>query len=286
MPEGPEVETVRRSLEPLLLGKILRAPYVSRKKLRTAITKRDLVVVEGATVTGLFRKGKLLGIATDRGAGLFVRLGMTGRLLVEEKKKKPALHTHVRFTLHDASPAREDDGDVDTGKELRFVDPRRFGEVVAYAGDKDRDDELDRIGPDGLSLDDAGRAEVLRRLRSTTRVVKDALLDQSIVAGVGNIYAAEALFAAGVSPFLSAADLDDDAGARLVVAVEDVLRQGVLHRGTSFSDYVDAEGKQGDNASRLKVFQREGEACVVCGAVVVRVVQGARSTFYCPRCQA
>ena len=277
MPEGPEVETVRRSLEPLLLGKILRAPYVSRKKLRTAISKKDLVVVEGATVSGLFRKGKLLGIATDRGAGLFVRLGMTGRLLVEEKKKKPALHTHVRFALHTS--------DAETGKELRFVDPRRFGEVVAYAGDEARDAELDRIGPDGLALDDAGRNDVVRRLQATTRVVKNALLDQSIVGGVGNIYAAEALFEAGVSPFVSSADLDDGTALRLVRAVERVLRQGVENRGTSFSDYVDAEGKQGDNAQRLKVFQREGGACVVCGDVVARVVQGARSTFYCPTCQ-
>ncbi len=274
MPEGPEVETVRRSLEPLLVGKILRAPSVSRKKLRTPVTKKDLIVVDGATVIGLFRKGKLLGIATDRGAGLFVRLGMTGRLLVEEAKKKPALHTHVRFALQG------------TTQELRYVDPRRFGEVTVYADDTACADELARIGPDGLSLDDVARAEVLRRLRSTTRVVKDALLDQSIVAGVGNIYAAEALFLARVSPFLSSADLDDDAGWRLIRAVEAVLRQGVEHRGTSFSDYVDAEGKQGDNASRLKVFQREGAACVVCNSVVVRVVQGARSTFYCPRCQA
>lgn len=274
MPEGPEVETVRRSLLPLLVGARLVNPRVSRKKLRTPIAKKDLAVVDGAVVTELFRKGKLLGIATDRAAGVFVRLGMTGRLLVEEKKQRPALHTHVRMDL---------DG---TSKELRFVDPRRFGEFVPFAGAVERDEELGRIGPDGLSLDDPGRVEVLRRLRSTTRVVKDALLDQGIVAGVGNIYAAEALFLARVSPFLSSADLDDDAGLRLVRAVEDVLRQGVENRGTSFSDYVDGEGKQGDNAKQLRVFQREGEPCVVCATVVVRVVQGARSTFYCPTCQA
>jgi len=279
VPEGPEVETVRRSLVPLLLGRTLSRPRVSAKKLRTPISRRHLLPFDGVVVTDLFRKGKLLGIATNSGGGggLFVRLGMTGRLVVEPARQRPALHTHVRFNVSgdDGAPALE----------LRFVDPRRFGEVVPFANDDDRDAELARLGPDGIALDDDGRAEVVLRLRRTGRAVKDALLDQAIVAGVGNIYAAEALFKAGVSPFVAAADLDDAAAARLVRAVEDVLRQGVNNRGTSFSDYVDADGKQGDNASQLLVFQREGEACRACGTAIVRVVQGARSTFYCPLCQ-
>jgi formamidopyrimidine-DNA glycosylase len=279
VPEGPEVETVRRSLLPLLLGARLTSPRVSAKKLRTPITTKHLQHLDGAVVAALARKGKLLIIATDRG-GLFVRLGMTGRLVVEPARQRPQPHTHVRFDVE--GPARPPG---DAGTQLRFVDPRRFGEVVPFASDAERDAELARMGPDGLSLDDDGRREVVARLRRTSRSLKDALLDQSIVAGVGNIYAAEALFIARLSPFARAADLDDEAGLRLVRAVEQTLLQGVENRGTTFSSYVDGEGRAGSNAQRLLVFQREGEACVGCGGVVVRVVQGARSTFYCPTCQ-
>ncbi|MDP2343232.1 MAG: bifunctional DNA-formamidopyrimidine glycosylase/DNA-(apurinic or apyrimidinic site) lyase [Deltaproteobacteria bacterium] len=280
MPEGPEVETVRRSLLPLLLGATLARPRVSALKLRTPITKKDLVDVDGAVVVELFRKGKLLGIRTASGAGLFVRLGMTGRLLVEPAKKKAALHTHVRFDLQGAGAES-----LGEKTELRFVDPRRFGEVVPFKDDVACALELARLGPDGLSLDDDGRAVVGARFRSTARSIKDVLLDQSVVAGVGNIYAAEACFVARLSPHRQGCSLDDDEAQRLVRAIESVLTQGVLNRGTSFSDYVDGEGKTGDNARHLHVFQREGEPCRVCGDVVVRVVQGQRSTFYCPRCQ-
>ena len=276
MPEGPEVETVRRSLLPLLLGATLARPRVSALKLRTPITKKDLRAVDGAVVTALFRKGKLLGIRTASGAGLFVRLGMTGRLLVEPTKTRPAPHTHVRFELQ---------GIAAPGTELRFVDPRRFGEVVPFADDVACALELERLGPDGLSLDDDGRRLVAARLRSTARANKDVLLDQGVVAGVGNIYAAEACFVARLSPWRPGSSLDDDEAARLVSAIEAVLLQGVLHRGTSFSDYVDGEGKRGDNARHLHVFQREGEPCRVCAVVVERAVQGQRSTFWCPRCQ-
>ena len=278
MPEGPEVETVRRSLLPLLIGATLARPRVSALKLRTPITKKDLVDVDGAVVTALLRKGKLLVIRTEGGAGLFVRLGMTGRLLVEPQRKRPALHTHVRFDV--VGP-----GQPAPGTELRFVDPRRFGEVVPFKDEVACALELSRLGPDGLALDDDGRALVISRLRSTARAIKDALLDQAVVAGVGNIYAAEACFVARLSPFRAGTSLNDVEALALVRAVETVLLQGVLHRGTSFSDYVDGEGKTGDNARHLLVFQREGEPCRVCADVVTRVVQGQRSTFFCGRCQ-
>ncbi len=277
MPEGPEVETVRRSLVALLVGKVLTAPRVSAKKLRTPITTRTLKPLAGARVTGLDRRGKLLVVDVDGDRGLFVRLGMTGRFVVEHKKTKPALHTHVRFDVVDDHGA--------AGHELRFIDPRRFGEVVPFFSRAERSEELSRLGPDGIVVDDAGRAAIAHGLQGTTRSLKDALLDQTIVAGVGNIYAAEALFLARLSPFRAGADLDDDEAVRLVRAVEDTLAQGVKNRGTSFSDYVDGEGQRGDNQHALHVFQREGEACRACGTTITRVVQGARSTFFCPLCQ-
>lgn len=277
MPEGPEVETVRRSLLPLLLGATLARPRVSAQKLRTPITRRDLKEVDGAVVVELFRKGKVLGIRNDRGAGILVRLGMTGRLLVELCTQRPAPHTHVRFDVIGAAGQ--------TGTELRFVDPRRFGEVVPFASDVDVARALDRLGPDGLALNDEGRACVISRLKATSRAIKDVLLDQSVVAGVGNIYAAEACFVARLSPFRAGSSLDDDEALALVGAIESVLHQGVKNRGTSFSDYVDGAGNTGDNAVHLQVFQRQGQQCRVCAEVVVRVLQGQRSTFWCPRCQ-
>lgn len=277
MPEGPEVETVRRSLHDRVVGAVLGSPWVSRQALRTPVTRAALAFLDGARVAALTRKGKTLVLATNDDRGVFVRLGMTGRLLVVRRAEPCPPHTHVRIPLQTAL------GDNDT--ELRFVDPRRFGEVVPWLSPSERDAALARLGPDGLALTDADRAAVAAALRHTQRSVKDALLDQHVVAGVGNIYAAEACFVARLSPLRAGAQLTRAEARRLVAAVEQVLRQGVDNRGTSFSDYVDGDGRQGDNAAALWVFGRQGEPCRACGAVVERIVQGARSTFLCRRCQ-
>jgi formamidopyrimidine-DNA glycosylase len=284
VPEGPEVETVRQSLLDRVVGATFGRPRLSRHRLRTPVTARALAFLDGARVASFSRKGKTLVIAVvappgsaesavEPTSGLFVRLGMTGRLLVEDAAQRPVLHTHVRIPL------------VGTGTELRFVDPRRFGEVVPWCSPIDRDVELARLGPDGLALSDNERAVVAAALRATGRSIKDALLDQRVVAGVGNIYAAEACFVARLSPLRVGSSLSDDEARRLVAAVEQVLLQGLKNRGTSFSDYVDGDGRPGDNAAALWVFGREGEPCRACGGGVERIVQGARSTFLCPRCQ-
>jgi formamidopyrimidine-DNA glycosylase len=273
VPEGPEVETIRRSLLPLLRGRRLAEARVSNKKLREPTTARALQIVLGRRVTGLDRRGKLLLIDVEGERGLFVRLGMTGKLVVANAREAPPLHTHVRISL--------DAGD----EELRYTDARRFGSVVPFADAHTRAAALDAIGPDGLSLTGRARALASERLGSTARSLKDALLDQTVVAGVGNIYAAEALFLARLSPFLRGRDLSAAARERLLDAVQEVLRAAVGRRGTSFSDYVDGLGVPGDNLAHLMVFQREGEPCRTCLKRVVRVTQGQRSTFFCPRCQ-
>lgn len=272
MPEGPEVETIRRTLEPLLLGRTLGRPVVSRKGLRTPTSSARLRPLEGRTVTALGRHGKLMWIDVDDGQGLLVRLGMTGRLVVEPPDAPLAPHTHVRVPLDD-------------GGELRYVDARRFGEVVRFATAAERDEERARMGPDALTLDAEGRRRAVASLRATRRSLKDALLDQALLAGVGNIYAAEALFVARLSPFRRGADLDDERAGRLLDAVASVLAQAVAHRGTTFSDYVDGAGERGGNLEHVQVFQREGEPCHVCGRAIAREVQGQRSTFWCRRCQ-
>lgn len=272
MPEGPEVETVRRSLEPLLVGRTFGRPSVSKKALRTPTSTKKLAPIAGGRVVALGRHGKLMWIDVgDR--GLMVRLGMSGRVLVARTAQDDvAPHTHVRIPLDD-------------GSELRYVDPRRFGEVSYYPSRAALDEERARMGPDALGLDDTTRAIAIARMRSSARTLKDVLLDQTVLAGVGNIYAAEALFVARVSPFLQGKKLDDTRAMTLVRAVEEVLAQAVARRGTSFSNYVDALGVEGDNIDHVWVFQREGEACRVCGTTVSRKVQGARSTFFCRRCQ-
>jgi formamidopyrimidine-DNA glycosylase len=273
VPEGPEVETVRRSLQDRVVGATLGAAWVSPLRLRTPVSRGDLAFLDGARVTSLGRKGKTLVLAVENDRGVFVRLGMTGRLLVVEQSMPAPPHTHVRVPLSG------------TANELRFIDPRRFGEFVPWSSRQECDAVLGRLGPDGLSLSNDDRGAVAAALRATRRSIKDALLDQTVVAGVGNIYAAEACFVARLSPTRPGHTLRLTEARRLVTAIEEVLAQGVENRGTSFSDYVDGDGRRGDNASRLWVFGREGEPCRSCGAVVQRIVQGARSTFLCPRCQ-
>ena len=278
MPEGPEVETVRRTLAPLLVGAVLGPARVSTKALRTKVTAKAFARVHGRSVKDVARHGKALFIELDDGGGLLVRLGMTGRLVVADASAPVPAHTHVRIALLD-------DGERGTSPaELRYTDARRFGEVRPYAA-AERAGLVDGMGPDALALDDAGRAAIAGAIRRTKRALKDVLLDQAVLAGVGNIYAAEILWRARLSPFRTGASLDAAEVGRLLQATSAVLAAAVRHRGTSFSDYVDANGAPGENFAHLAVFQRAGEPCPACQRPVRRAVQGARSTFYCPSCQ-
>lgn len=272
MPEGPEVETIRTSLMPALIGRAVVGAWVSGKRMRAPLRRPQLTPLLGRAVVALGRRGKALWIDVEGGAGVLVRLGMTGRLVVEAAEARRAPHTHVALALGD-------------GSELRFIDARRFGSVVPYRAPAARDALLADVGPDVLTLDDDGRRAVIAALRGTDRSLKDALLDQRLLAGVGNIYASEALFRARLSPCLRGRQLGPAVAARLVAAAEQTLADAVRHRGTSFSDYVDGRGEQGDNLAHLFVFAREGEPCRVCGAAIRRRAQGQRSTFLCPTCQ-
>lgn len=273
MPEGPEVETVRRSLAPLLVGRELGKPWVSELKLRTPTTSRGMKVVQGQRVRALGRHGKLMWIETDGEPGLMVRLGMSGKLLVSDRGAPRAKHTHVVVPL--------DDGE----NELRYVDPRRFGEVVPYKAREKLELELARLGPDPLAFTDDDVDHAVKKLKATKRSLKDAVLDQRLFAGVGNIYACEALFLAKLSPELRGVDVSKPKLRKLVLALADVLKSAVEHRGTTFSDFVDGQGGYGENQDFLHVFQKEGEPCPTCGRPIRRIVQGARSTFLCRRCQ-
>ena len=274
MPELPEVETVARSLRPRIVGRTISAVWTSGLPLRRPVDRAGLRrACAGARVELVERRGKFLVLALSSGRALVCHLGMTGRLLVEPPGRPRAPHTHAVFALGAGAD------------ELRYVDPRRFGHLVALpTAALDDSDELGGLGVDPLSA--AFTAAALRQaLGGSTRAIKDALLDQRILAGVGNIYACEALFAAGISPRRQAGRLGPTRTAALHRAIAAVLEDAVARRGTSFSDYVDADGQSGENQHHLAVYGRQGAPCPRCQRPVRRIVQGGRSTFYCPRCQ-
>jgi formamidopyrimidine-DNA glycosylase len=222
-----------------------------------------------ARITAVRRKGKYILIDLDRGqAGILVHLGMSGRLRVQAATEPRAPHTHVVWSLAG-------------GDELRFVDPRRFGWVAA-SQNVDALPEVAGLGPDALNEVDVGR---LRALLAASRApLKSFLLDQKRVAGLGNIYVCEALFRSRLHPRTPAHRAASRAAA-LLRAIRAVLRVALANRGTSMRDFVDAEGRSGDNAAALLVYGRAGEPCRVCAAPVRRSLDSGRSTFYCPRCQ-
>ena len=226
----------------------------------------------GARVRGVERRGKYILVFLSGGkAGqgcLLVHLGMSGRLLLAPVAAPRAAHTHLAWTL----PG---------GRELRFVDPRRFGWVAA-AAEPARLPELSRLGPDPLTeLDAASFAEALAR---SLAPVKAFLLDQKRVGGLGNIYVCEALYRAGVHPQLPARRVRTRA-ARLLEEIQAVLRAGIANRGTTLRDYVDADGAGGRNQNALWAYGREGKSCVRCARVILRRTDAGRSTFFCPGCQ-
>lgn len=273
MPEGPEVETVRRTLEPMVQGRCLGPAWVSALSLRRSVRAADFRALRGKRVVGTGRHGKLLWLNLEGEGGIWVRLGMTGRLLVQNAEAEKHPHTHVIIPL--------DGGD----EELRYVDVRRFGEVVPYLQAAEREAECARMGPDPLTWGAAERSQVAEKLKRTQRALKEALLDQSLIAGVGNIYASEALFEARISPFKKGQQTSKTALHRLLDATEAVLRKAVEHRGTTFSDFVDSSGGEGQNLQHVAVFWRSGEPCLVCGRAIEKAVQGARSTYFCRKCQ-
>jgi formamidopyrimidine-DNA glycosylase len=224
----------------------------------------------GRTITGVRRLGKFILIAVDGGreSGVVIHLGMTGRLRVEGGADARALHTHVVFRLAG-------------GDELRFADARRFG-WVEPGRPFSASAALARVGPDPLTgLDAAALAAALAGVRAS---IKTFLMDQRRIAGLGNIYVAEALHRAGIHPAARAGRV----GARapeLLAAIRAALEGGIARRGTTLRDYVDADGRSGDNAAALLVYGRAGEPCPRCGASIKRRVDAGRSTFFCGSCQ-
>ena len=271
MPELPEVETIARDLAAAVVGATVSAVWGSGLGLhlgRAVDLGGVRRVTAGRRIRAVRRKGKYLLLDFEPGAGVVVHLGMSGRLRVEPAGAPRAAHTHVALALDD-------------GRELRFVDPRRFG-WVAPGAPLDARPELMALGPDPLTELDAG--ELARRLAGARAPIKAFLLDQRRVAGLGNIYVSEALHRARIHPASAAGRLLAQAPA-LLAAIRAALEQGIRNRGTTLRDYVDASGTPGNNAAALLVYGRAGQPCPTCGAPIRRSVDGGRATYFCGACQ-
>jgi formamidopyrimidine-DNA glycosylase len=270
MPELPEVETIVRDLARLLPGAKIGAVQVVKPDLIEGDTPEGFAKrIRGKKIRTVERRAKniVMDLGGDR---LLVNLGMTGRLLVARAGDEDPTHLGVRLPL-------------DGGRELRYHDVRRFGRLWTLTEAEWRawDGEL---GVEPLS--DAFSGAWLVEAAARSRVaVKVWLMDQARVVGVGNIYASEALFRAGVDPRRPANALSAEELGRVREGVRQVLREAIDHRGTTFLDYRDASGAEGEFASRLKVYDREGQKCPGCEGTIQRIVQGGRSTFFCPSCQ-
>lgn len=266
MPELPEVQTVVNTLSPWLLG----GTFGSIAHVRSDVVRPggfDLAAaLAGRTVASIHRRGKRIVIALDNAHAFYFHLGMTGRLTIEPADAPVQPHTHFISDL--------------AGKnQLRFRDPRRFGGIFWLGREQSHDD---RMGPEPLTMRNAQLAEQLSR---TKRAVKNALMDQRVVAGLGNIYVDESLFAAGIHPLRRADRLKPEDVAKLTRAIKLTLRRALRHRGSTLRDYVDANGNAGGFQRMHRVYDRSAAPCRTCKTPIKRIVVGGRSTHFCPRCQ-
>lgn len=270
MPELPEVETTRRGIARHLAGQTVARVVVRNSSLRQPVPRRLLRELPGQAFIAVERRGKYLLLRTRIGTVL-VHLGMSGVLRVIDARIPPGKHDHV-------------DIEFANGRCLRFSDPRRFGLVLWTRNDPLRHPLLRHLGPEPLGTKFDGDC-LFAHSRSRRVAVKQYLMDARVVVGVGNIYANEALFAAGIDPRRTAGRISRQRYHRLAECVKTVLRQAIGHGGTTLRDFSDSEGQPGYFAQELAVYGREGAPCKSCAATIRRISQGQRSTWYCPRCQ-
>ena len=291
MPELPEVETVARGLNKQITGDVVESVWIGSKKQPLKSSARLIAgTLEGKRIARVHRAGKHIvfdlegstealpsngkrrangnpkrrrASQDDQKAQWIVHLGMTGRLLVSEPSADIAKHTHLIAQLA-------------SGRELRFVDPRMFGKLSVHSGGFD---------PGGTEPLEISEEKFLSLFRGRKTPIKSALLNQKLLRGVGNIYADESLFRAGIRPRRRASTITRQRLAKLHQAVAEVLREAIEQGGSSISDYVDSDGQEGFFQLRHRVYGREGEPCLVCGSAIHRVVLAGRSSHYCADCQ-
>lgn len=269
MPELPEVETTRRGIAPYLVGRRVEALKIRQARLRWPIAPALRRRLPGQRIDAVERRAKYLLVQTGAGTAL-LHLGMSGSLRVLPGATAAGPHDHIDWHL-------------DSGRILRFTDPRRFGSQLWQAGGTVHP-LLAGLGPEPLGSDFSAD-HLWRTSRGRTAPVKAFLMDQRVVVGVGNIYAAEALFAAGIHPRRAAGAVSPARYLRLADAVRRILAHAITRGGTTLRDFLQPDGEPGYFEQELFVYGREGEPCKVCGKPIRAVRSGQRATFYCPRCQ-
>lgn len=269
MPELPEVETTRRGIEPWLVGEKITGVVVRDGRLRWPVAEDLAALLAGRRVEAVERRGKYLLLRMQAGA-LIIHLGMSGSLCIVSRAGKPRRHDHVDIVLGENI--------------LRYHDPRRFGCLLWTAKEPGEHPLLRNLGAEPLGPEFGG--ELLHaRSRKRRGAVKNFIMDGRVVVGVGNIYASEALFAAGIHPARAACRISLHRYAGLAAAIREVLQRAIDTGGTTLRDFVGAEGDAGYFGRELLVYGRQGAPCVTCGNPIRKRIIGQRSSFYCPRCQ-
>ena len=272
MPELPEVETVSQGLQKRALGRRILAVEVRHPGTIVGSPEQFVAELEGRTIVSVQRKGKALALELEAKNAppryLLVRLGMTGQFTVTARETPLEPHTHVLLALGDH-------------EELRFRDVRRFGRLRSCTH-AEAEAAFDRLGPDAQQMT---QEQFLSALHARRGAIKSWLMNQNLLAGLGNIYADESLFVAGIHPLTQPGRISARKGRCLFRAVRKVLDHAVKLQGTSFRDYVDIEGRPGNYEPRLRVYQRTGEPCRRCGRPIRRMVIAGRSSHFCPGCQ-
>jgi len=266
MPELPEVETVVRTLRPTITGAKIAAIQLNRTDIVTPANTNLTPLLTGKTITSIDRRAKRIVITLDDCNRFYIHLGMSGRLTLDQVTHPTKLHTHFIIELEN------------TTTQIRFNDPRRFGGVFWLGTDSAEKD----LGPEPLTLKPAHLA---KQLQHTRRPIKAALLDQTIIAGIGNIYADEALFLAKIHPLTPANKLKPIQISALNRAIKQTLRQAINFKGSTLRDYVNADNSPGGYRTKHKVYDRAGDPCTRCRTPIKRIVLTARSTCFCPDCQ-
>lgn len=272
MPELPEVETVRRALVPAMEGRRIGGAHVGRKDLRWPLPYNLAARLTGRTVGPLARRGKFLLMSLDGDETMLMHLGMSGSVRIHHDRPAIGKHDHMVLAMEGAAGPCW----------VVFNDPRRFGWIDLFSDDPHP--MLADMGPEPLG-NKFSAATLIAGLAARRGPVKTALLDQRLVAGIGNIYACEALFGAGISPRRRGYTIRRQRADRLAAAIRDVLMRAIEDGGTSLRDHVQPGGEIGYFVQRLSVYGRAGEPCHACGATIRSLVQSGRSSFYCPDCQ-
>ncbi|HOJ76507.1 MAG TPA: DNA-formamidopyrimidine glycosylase [Bacillota bacterium] len=271
MPELPEVETIRLSLAPKLENRVITGAEVLLPKLIQEITPKQFVKqITGKTIKGLKRRGKYLLIELTDESTITIHLRMTGQLTITPSIEEIAKATYLIIKL-------------DNGSDLRFKDYRKFGKVFLFSNAQ-LPASLTKLGPEPLS-DEFTIDTLKQNFKRRNIAIKKALLNQEIIAGIGNIYADEALFVAGIHPVRPVNSLTEDELNKLYHAIKLVLTEGIAYRGTTKKDYIDGEGNPGSYQDKLRVYGRKGLPCVKCNGPVLKMNFGGRGTHFCPVCQ-